>query len=126
MTGSELRALARIAELGAITPKDLADSINMTTGAVTAISSRLVEAGLLRRVGHPSDRRSLLLELTPQGNEIMERLYREYKMVFAHATAGLNEHDLRVCSALLLAVAERFDEISIDEISIEEGNVAGL
>ena len=112
VTGSELRALSRVAELGVITPKDLADSMEMTTGAVTAISSRLVDADLLRRKSHPSDRRSLLLELTPHGNDVMEELYRDFELVFSAATRGVNERDLRTCTALLLDVAERFSTIA--------------
>ncbi len=111
VTGSELRALSRIAEHGTITPKDLAVSLEMTTGAVTAISSRLVAANLLRRETHPSDRRSLLLKLTPHGESVMDTLYRDFERVFSEATRGVEERDLRVCTSLLLDVADRFGAI---------------
>ncbi|MHC5796393.1 MarR family winged helix-turn-helix transcriptional regulator [Lacisediminihabitans sp. FW035] len=106
VTASELRALSRVAEAGSITPKDLAESMEMTTGAVTAISTRLVDADLMRRVDHPSDRRSLFLELTPAGDEIMNQIYREFDDALAAATRGMPEDDLRACSALLLSVSE--------------------
>ncbi|CAN5483579.1 hypothetical protein BH10ACT4_BH10ACT4_07930 [soil metagenome] len=106
VTASELRALSRVAEAASITPKELAQSMEMTTGAVTAISTRLVEADLMRRVDHPSDRRSLFLELTPAGDEIMNEIYREFDAALTAATRGVPEDDLRACSALLLSVAE--------------------
>jgi DNA-binding MarR family transcriptional regulator len=106
VTASELRALARVAEAGNITPKELAESMEVTTGAVTAISSRLVEGDLMRRVDNPSDRRSLFLELTAAGDEVMNQIYREFDKTLALATRGMNEEDLRACSALLLTVAE--------------------
>jgi DNA-binding MarR family transcriptional regulator len=106
VTASELRALSRVAEAGSITPKELAESMEMTTGAVTAISTRLVDAQLLRRVDHPSDRRSLLLELTSAADDVMDQLYREFEVSIGIATKGMPEEYLRACSALLRSVAE--------------------
>jgi DNA-binding MarR family transcriptional regulator len=69
LTCSELRALTWVAEAGSITPKVLAEAMEMTTGAVTAISNRLVALGMLTRLAHPHDRRSLLLMLTPAAEQ---------------------------------------------------------
>jgi DNA-binding MarR family transcriptional regulator len=109
VTWSELRALSRVAEAGGITPKGLADSIEMTTGAVTAISSRLVGAGLLRRVGHPHDRRSVFLELTPQGDCLMKSVYAQFDATLETATAWIDGTELRACGAVLMAVSEQLD-----------------
>ena len=106
VTASELRALARVAEAGSITPKELAESMEMTTGAVTAISTRLVDSALMRRVDHPNDRRSLFLELTPSGDEIMKQIYREFDAALAAVTKDMPEAELRRFSALLQSVAE--------------------
>jgi DNA-binding MarR family transcriptional regulator len=107
VTGSELRALSRVAEAGGITPKDLADSLEMTTGAVTAISNRLVRSGLLRRVDHPSDRRSVFLELTPSGDDLMQSIYVEFDEALAASALGVVGGDPRSCGAVMLAVADR-------------------
>ena len=106
VTASELRALSRVAEAGSITPKELAESLEMTTGAVTAISTRLVDAALMRRVDHPNDRRSLFLELTPCGDEIMKQIYREFDAAMAVVTKDTPEAELRRCCALLHSAAE--------------------
>lgn len=108
-TWSELRAIARVAEAGSITPKELAISLEMTTGAVTAISSRLVESGLLRRTDHPHDHRSLLLELTPRGDSLMKAVYVELEASIATSTAGIDAAELRACSEVLLAVSEQLE-----------------
>jgi len=131
ITGSELRALSRVAESGSITPKELAESMEMTTGAVTAISSRLVEANLLRRVDHPSDRRSLFLELTPAADEVMDQIYRDFDATLAAATRGISDDDLRACSALLRAVAEELVPVENDASDSRKkdrtgANAAGL
>ena len=80
--------------------------MEMTTGAVTAISTRLVDAALMRRVDHPNDRRSLLLELTPSGDEVMKQIYREFDAALAVVTKDIAEADLRGCSTLLRSAAE--------------------
>ncbi|MEA9987246.1 MarR family transcriptional regulator [Subtercola sp. RTI3] len=76
---SELRFLSRIAEQREAAPTILAASMNLTTGAVTAISDRLVERNLIHRVAHPSDRRGVFLELTDSGEDIMAGIYDDFR-----------------------------------------------
>ncbi|MBG6108223.1 MarR family transcriptional regulator [Frigoribacterium sp. CG_9.8] len=122
ITGSELRAMARVAEAGSLTPKQLAESMEMTTGAVTAISTRLVKAKLMHRVDHPSDRRSLFLELTPAANQLMEELYLEFEVSLGVATKDMSEEHLRICAELIVSVAAELG--SIQPPSAEPGLVA--
>ena len=105
LTGSELRALARVAEAGSITPKLLAESMEMTTGAVTAISNRLVALELLTRVAHPRDRRSLLLMLTPIADKLTQKIYDDFQALIAHAARDISPQDQNRLGALLTAMA---------------------
>lgn len=105
LTGSELRALARVAEAGSITPKMLAESMEMTTGAVTAISNRLVALELLTRVAHPYDRRSLLLVLTPVAEQMTEKIYDDFQALIAHAARELSPQDQDRLAGLLTSMA---------------------
>ena len=90
LSGSELRAMAQIAESNGITPKQLADTLEITTGAITAITSALVARDLVTRTAHPSDRRSLLLTLTDAGHALMERNYRQFQQAISGAAARLD------------------------------------
>jgi MarR family 2-MHQ and catechol resistance regulon transcriptional repressor len=71
--------MARIAEIQDITPKALSEFLELTTPAVTAITTGLVERGLIVRVAHPNDRRSLFLQLTTAGHDVMETTYRSFQ-----------------------------------------------
>lgn len=102
---SELRALTRIAEAGSITPKLLAESLGMTTGAVTAISNHLVELNMLTRVPHPHDRRSLLLVLTPAAQQTSERLHDEFQTLFAHTARDVTPDVQAQLGSLLTSMA---------------------
>lgn len=105
LSPSELRALFLIAEKGSVTPKDVATHMQMTTGGITSISSRLVDAGLLQRIAHPNDRRSLYLELTPTGHEMMAIIHQDFRSMVAESTSLLSPDELGAFQATLDAVA---------------------
>ena len=110
LTGSELRALFHIARVVSITPKDLAVYLGMTTGAVTAISRGLVEADYVHRVDHPEDRRSLYLELTPRGHEVMRSLHYDFDEMLAASTSSLTPVQLDAFTAALVSVSDEVRE----------------
>src|SRR5690349_4569795 len=51
---------------GSMSAGELARESRLTTGAITAVIDRLERAGVARRVADPSDRRRVLVELTPE------------------------------------------------------------
>ena len=103
---NEMRALFRVAEVGSITPKRLADYMQVTTGSVTAISDRLVGRGLITREAHPNDRRSLHLTLTPAGHELMRTLHADFESMIAGSTASLTPEEVTAFTAALTTVAD--------------------
>lgn len=105
LNATELRAIFHIARTVSITPKNLADHLGITTGAVTAISRRLVDVGLLHRVDHPDDRRSLYLELTPHGHEVMAAIHSDFTTMIADSTSSLSPRELDEFTSALRSVA---------------------
>jgi DNA-binding MarR family transcriptional regulator len=105
LSATELRALFHVAQVVSITPKDLATYLGMTTGAVTAISRALVDAGLFTRVDHPGDRRSLYLELTPQGHATMRQIHTDFNHMIAASTSSLSPAELDQFTTALTVVA---------------------
>ncbi|MEX5270235.1 MarR family winged helix-turn-helix transcriptional regulator [Kocuria sabuli] len=67
-----LAALRRSGPPYRLAPKDLARSLMITTGGMTGRLTRLTDAGLIRRVPHPSDKRCLYAELTETGLEVID------------------------------------------------------
>ncbi|MBG6212654.1 MAG: MarR family transcriptional regulator [Cryobacterium sp.] len=105
LSGSELRALARVAEAGSITPKLLAETMDVTTSAVTAISNRLVAFALLTRVAHPHDRRSLLLVLTPAAEQMTQTIYDDFPALLAQVARDVSPKEQARLGALLASMA---------------------
>ena len=110
VNGTELRALSRIAETTSMTPKALSEFLELSTPAVTALTNQLVSRGLLVRVAHPHDRRSLLLELTAEGHTIMETMYLQFQKSIVDATQVLDAAQIAALDSTLLAVATQLGE----------------
>jgi DNA-binding MarR family transcriptional regulator len=48
--------------------RELAERLGLSPGSVTALTDRLAARNLARRISHDSDRRVVLIELTPEGH----------------------------------------------------------
>ena len=111
LSANELRTMAGIAEEDGITPKQLATSLELTSGAITAITNSLVERGLVSRSAQAHDRRSLLLALTDTGHALMEATYERYQEALSSATSGLatSDEELLVRALSTLTASLRSD-----------------
>src|SRR5215468_5508644 len=69
---SVLAALRRSGPPYRRSPGELADHAELSTGAMTNRLDRLEEAGLVRRLPNPADRRGVLVELTEDGHRRWE------------------------------------------------------
>ncbi len=64
----ELAALEHLSVLGGLTPGELGHRLGLTSGGVTALAGRLIEAGYVARAQHQHDKRMRILTATPEGN----------------------------------------------------------
>lgn len=76
---TDLDALLQLAQDEPVTPGQLRAHLQLTTGAITAVTDRLDAAGYLTRLQHPTDRRSLLLVLTPTGRDAVNHVLHQYE-----------------------------------------------
>lgn len=68
-----LATLRRSGEPFALTPSALTGALMLTSGGITGRVDRLERAGLVARSPSPTDRRALLVTLTPAGREVVDR-----------------------------------------------------
>ncbi len=57
-----------------VTVNDLVRELTITVGGASKLSDRIQSAGYLRRIPHPTDGRSSILELTTDGARLLEKL----------------------------------------------------
>jgi len=72
---TDFRCLDIIQRRGRTTAGELATESGLTTGAVTTVIDRLERAGYARRVADPSDRRRVLVEITPELFDRADEVY---------------------------------------------------
>jgi len=106
LTSTEYRALFRATATGGFTPKRLADSLGMSTAAITAVTDRLVARDLLTRVSNPADRRSVVLNPTPAGRDLVESAMSGFTAHIADAVADVPEDCIDQVTAVLARITD--------------------
>jgi MarR family transcriptional regulator, 2-MHQ and catechol-resistance regulon repressor len=82
------------AEEGRLTMSKLSTQVALTTGGVTRLVDRMADAGLVSRQNCPSDRRSVHVILTPQGQAVLGRAIGAHiNGIERHLMAPLNDRD---------------------------------
>ena len=84
-----------------MTPTQLYNRLLVTSGGMTGRIDRLEKRGLLCRLPDPEDRRSILVELTESGYELIEVAAHTHFRTMEHLTEGLTSEE-RECLAGLL------------------------
>lgn len=89
LTIPEWRVLAHLNHSGAVSVRDIHNRVNLDKSMVSRAATRLQENGLVRKSGHDGDRRLVSLELTPEGQALMQRLGRIAEVFQAEILAEL-------------------------------------
>ena len=90
-----------------LTMSKLSADVALTTGGVTRLVDRMVEAGLVARENCPSDRRSIYVVLTPEGHAVLERAVAEHiDGIDRHLMAHLSGSDRAALEAALSKVLD--------------------
>lgn len=103
---SQAMMLAYVAEFGAETQSRMADRLGVGRAAAGNIVDALEKRELLERLPNPDDRRVWLVQSTPTGKELAERI-AEIDVVFrADLRKGFTRAERQQLASLLLRVQE--------------------
>jgi DNA-binding MarR family transcriptional regulator len=92
---------------GMLTMSRLSSDVALTTGGVTRLVDRMVEAGLVERQACPNDRRSIHVVLTAEGRVVLNRAVAAHiEGIDRHLMAHLDETDRAGLSEALTKVLE--------------------
>ena len=108
LTVSDVAPLARLVQLGPMTPSELLDSSVLLTSApvVSHSINRLEKAGYVERLPHESDGRSTVVEATEEGRAVFTDLHREIDELQAAFFEPLDDDELIRVRELLLRCLE--------------------
>ncbi|ELM6620869.1 MarR family transcriptional regulator [Vibrio fluvialis] len=85
---AQIHTLEVLGSHGAMRMKELANRLSITTGTLTVQVEKLVQAGLIERQSLEGDRRSIVVDLTDQGQSV----YREHNALHIALTQDLTRH----------------------------------
>jgi DNA-binding MarR family transcriptional regulator len=80
---------------GSMTPSGLGERLIVTRATVTGLLDSLERTGFVRRSANPTDRRSLVVEITPAGLAVTQKLRTIVHRQEKAWMAGLSEPELR-------------------------------
>ena len=107
---ADLDALEHLEAAGPLTQRQLGDRLALTSGAITMLVDRLERGGWVRRRPHPTDRRSVLVELSPQAAERTPAALAAFHARVTQIAAGVPEpHREAIASFLGEAAAAAAD-----------------
>ncbi|MFD9791570.1 MarR family winged helix-turn-helix transcriptional regulator [Streptomyces sp. NPDC059070] len=90
--------------------RHVAEEAGISKGTLTGVARTLEARGLLRRAGHPTDGRLVLLSLTDEGEELMGTLFPRFNEEEAFVTGQLSDQECRGAADALRRVVLQVEE----------------
>ena len=90
-------------------PGELASHLELSSGAMTSRLDRLEEAGFLRRLPDPTDRRGVVVELTDTGKQAWDQAASVLGRREAFFASALTKREQRQLNALLRKLMIAFE-----------------
>lgn len=101
LTLPQVHALEILGTHRALRMKELAERMGVTTGTLTVLADRLEKGGMLRRKPHEADRRSILVELTEQGQQVFEEHDELHNQLTRDITVNLTDEERKALAVIL-------------------------
>jgi DNA-binding MarR family transcriptional regulator len=106
-SAARMRLLIRLkVEPEGLAPSELSRFLGVSRNTVSALLNALEDQGLIERRLHPSDRRRLMVQITPEGEELVEHRAPKFSGFIATLFDSLSpeeQHELRLLLDKLLA-----------------------
>lgn len=96
MSLNQLAALGTLDRHGPLTPGELAAHERVQPPSMTRIIGKLEDAGFITRTDHPTDRRQVLVAVSPEGRAILRDDRRRRDAWLAQRMRELDAEDLAV------------------------------
>lgn len=95
LTVSQFGVLEALLHLGPLNQKSLAEKLLKSGGNITLVIDNLEKSGWVERHRNPEDRRSVLIHLTDQGEDLIESYFPKHVQKIMEEFAPLSENELK-------------------------------
>ena len=108
LTLPQMHTLEILGQHPALRMKELAAKMGVTTGTLTVTVDRLEKRGLVARLPHESDRRSILVELTGRGQALFVEHHKLHLDLTRDLAASLGDGEAQAFKAALGKLTQAF------------------
>ncbi|QHC65162.1 MarR family transcriptional regulator [Rathayibacter sp. VKM Ac-2759] len=98
-----------------VSAKDLAAHLSISSASTTVLIDRLVRSGHLVRRPHPTDRRGIVVEATPDSDQEVRATLKQMHHRMLEIAEDLDAHEAEVVVNFLRRMSSAVDEIDADE-----------
>jgi DNA-binding MarR family transcriptional regulator len=103
-----------------LSPTQLSETMLATSATVTARLDKLQEEGLITRRHDTKDRRGIIVQLTPKGKELADRIVESVVARRSEQMEVLTDREKAVLTPLLRKLLEHFEEINGEQRDEED------
>lgn len=104
LTVSQFGVLEALLHLGPLNQKTLGEKLLKSGGNITMVIDNLEKSGLVERNQDPSDRRSMVIELTEKGRQVIKEYFPQHLERLKNEFSVLSDQELeelgRICKKL--------------------------
>lgn len=115
LTAEQFHVLKCVSEEGRVTQNRIGEAVVKSPGNMTRILDRLEKKGCIERRTNPEDRRSTLIHLTVNGEELLTRVRDELQGFEAEITAGLDDRRVQEIKDGLRTIHDTIVELTRSE-----------
>ncbi|KJQ55792.1 MarR family winged helix-turn-helix transcriptional regulator [Microbacterium sp. SA39] len=117
LTTARVHLLWVLQHAGPSTQRDLARMCEVTPRNITGLVDGLEESGHVRRTPHPTDRRSVIVELTDTAAQTMERMQQEHTELNDTLLAAVAPEDRAAVERGIAAIASHLEKLVVDALT---------
>ena len=93
MGTSDFGVLEALLHKGPLTVKQLGEKVLLTSGSITTAVDRMVKRGLVSRCDDAKDRRARIVDLTPEGRELISEAFTQHRLMLDRAVSGFTQQE---------------------------------
>lgn len=96
LTQAEFQYILASISSESLEPSKMANEIGISLSRISRVVEKLVQKNILSRIANKTDRRAIILDFTPQGKEIQEKIKKEKSTCESKITEGLSPEMMEI------------------------------
>ncbi|MFC5652348.1 MarR family winged helix-turn-helix transcriptional regulator [Paenibacillus solisilvae] len=107
---TQFKVLFKLHSCGSLKVSELAESLGLTSGAITGISDKMIAEGYVERSRAEDDRRVVYIEITSKGEQMLDRVLNDQKDTMTAFFDRLPAEDIQHLKRIFAKMLERINE----------------